>query len=162
MDILKQRQEILKINCMKKIAFAFFLTFICIGVNAQKQPKGEGINQGQRPPKPQDGPNILGLKIAFITRYLNLSTDEAQKFWPVYYDYSDNVRALRNESSVDEIAFEEKLLNERKKFKVEMKKILVTDERANKALSVDKEFNNVLKKELEERRAQREKNKENK
>jgi hypothetical protein len=147
---------------MKKIAFALLLTVMSIGVFAQKPPRAEGPNQGQRPPKPQDGPNILGLKIAFITRYLNLSTDEAQKFWPVYYDYSDNVRALRNESTTDEILFEEKLLNERKKFKVDMKKILGTDERANKALSVDKEFNNVLKKELEERRAQREKNKENK
>ena len=147
---------------MKKIAFALFLIVMCIGVYAQKQPRVDGPNQGQRPPKPQDGPNILGLKIAFISRYLNLSTDEAQKFWPVYYDYSDNVRTLRNESTTDEILFEEKLLNERKKFKVDMKKILGTDERANKALSVDKEFNNVLKKELEERRAQREKNKENK
>lgn len=162
MDILNQRQGIQKTNRMKKITFALLLTVMSIGVFAQKQPKADGVNQGQRPPRPQDGPNILGLKIAFITRYLNLSTDDAQKFWPVYYDYADNVRALRNESTTDEILFEEKLLNERKKFKVEMKKILGTDERANKALSVDKEFNNVLKKELEARRAQREKNKENK
>lgn len=134
-----------------------------MGVDAQKQPKVDGVNQGQRPMKQQENrPNIMGLKIAFVTRYLNLSTDEAQKFWPVYYDYSDNVRMLRNEPATDELLFEEKLLAERKKFKTEMKKILGTDERANKALSLDKEFNNVLKKELEDRRAQREKNKENK
>lgn len=129
---------------------------------AQKQPKTDGTNQSQKPPKPQDGPNIQGLKIAFITRYLSLTTEEAQKFWPIYYDYSDKVRALRNESKDDELAFEEKLLNERKKFKVEMKKILGTEERANKSLSIDREFNNVLKKELEVRRLMREKNKENK
>lgn len=147
---------------MKKIILLLFLAVLSFSTYAQKPPKGEGQGQGQKPPKPQDGPNIMGLKIAFITRYLSLSTDEAQKFWPIYYDYSDKVRALRRESKEDELVFEEKLLNERKKFKVEMKKILGTDERANKALSVDREFNNVLKKELEQRRMKREMNKENK
>lgn len=147
---------------MKKIIFILCLTVFALNANAQKQLKADGANQGQKPPKPQDGPNIQGLKIAFITRHLALTTDEAQKFWPVYYDYSDKVRALRTESKDDELAFEEKLLNERKKFKVEMKKILGTEERANKSLSLDREFNNVLKKELEERRLMREKNKENK
>lgn len=135
---------------------------LSITAEAQKQPKADGPNQGQKPPKSQDGPNIQGLKIAFITRQLALTTEEAQKFWPVYYDYSDKVRALRNESKEDELVFEEKLLNERKKFKAEMKKILGTEERANKSLSIDREFNNVLKKELEERRLMRERNKENK
>ena len=147
---------------MKKIVLILVLVVLSFTTYAQKQPKGEGPNQGQKPPKPQDGPNVMGLKIAFITRHLSLTSDEAQKFWPIYYDYSDKVKVLRNESKDDELAFEEKLLNERKKFKVDMKKILGTDERANKALSVDREFNNVLKKELEERRAMREKNKENK
>jgi hypothetical protein len=147
---------------MKKIIFLLFLAVFALTANAQKQLKADGVNQGQKTPKPQDGPNIQGLKIAFITRHLALTTDEAQKFWPVYYDYSDKVRALRNESKEDELAFEEKLLNERKKFKVEMKKILGTEERANKSLSLDREFNNVLKKELEERRLMREKIKENK
>lgn len=148
---------------MKKIIFLLVIAMFSLKTQAQKLPKADGANQSQKPPKPQDGPNIQGLKIAFITRYLSLTTEEAQKFWPVYYDYSDKVRALRNESKDDELAFEEKLLNERKKFKVEMKKILGTEERANKSLSLDREFNNVLKKELEERRLmRREKNKENK
>ncbi|WP_417360980.1 hypothetical protein [Galbibacter sp.] len=33
---------------------------------------------------------IKSLKIAFITDNLNLTTDEAQKFWPVYNNYEDN------------------------------------------------------------------------
>ncbi len=152
----------MKTSIMKKNLLIVLLALLSITSYAQKPPKADGPNQGQRPPKPEDRPNVMGLKIAFITRNLMLSTEEAQKFWPVYYDYSDKVRTLRTESKDDELAFEEKLLAERKKFKVEMKKILGTDERANKALSVDREFNNVLKKELQERRAQREKNKETK
>ena len=148
---------------MKKTVFIVLLGMLSLTSFAQKQPRPEGPNQGQRPPRPEDRPNIMGLKIAFITRHLALTTDEAQKFWPVYYDYTDKVKSLRTESKDDELAFEEKLLAERKKFKVDMKKILGTDERANKALSVDREFNNALKKELEQRRQMREKNnKENK
>lgn len=102
-----------------------------------------------------DRPNIQGLKIAFITKQLSLNSEEAQKFWPVYYDFSDKARKIRQEQKDDEIAFEEKMLAERKKFKLEMKKILVADDRVNKSLTLDRDFNNAIKKELEARRDQR-------
>lgn len=34
-------------------------------------------------------------KIAFLTRELNLTTDEAQKFWPVFNEYADKRKANR-------------------------------------------------------------------
>ena len=36
---------------------------------------------------------IEQLKIAFITKELDLSTEEAEKFWPVYNDMSDALKA---------------------------------------------------------------------
>lgn len=36
------------------------------------------------------------LKTAFITDAINLTPDEAEKFWPVYNLYSDEMRRLRN------------------------------------------------------------------
>jgi hypothetical protein len=129
---------------MKKI-----VTLLCLlaflQINAKAQP--------ERPPA--DRPNIQGLKIAFITKQLSLNTEEAQKFWPVYYDFSDKARKIRQDEKDDEIAFEEKMLAERKKFKAEMKKILGADDRVNKSLTLDRDFNNVIKKELEARRDQR-------
>ena len=62
---------------------------------------------------------------------------------------------LDRKRKTDEIAFEEKMLTERKKFKAEMKKILVADDRVNKSLTLDRDFNNVIKKELEARRDMR-------
>lgn len=104
----------------------------------------------------QPAVNVMGLKIAFVTRQLNLSSDEAQKFWPVYYDYIDEVKQARDEEQkMDVLAFEERLLNLRKRYKQEYKKILGTDERANKALTIDRDFNIVVKKELEQRAEQR-------
>jgi hypothetical protein len=34
-------------------------------------------------------------KVAFITRELNLTTDEAQRFWPVFNEYTDRRKANR-------------------------------------------------------------------
>lgn len=52
----------------------------------------------QPPPPPPDGPGsekIEALKIAFITKKLQLTTEEAQKFWPVYNQYEDEKKQLR-------------------------------------------------------------------
>ena len=101
----------------------------------------------------QAGSNIQNLKIGFVTRRLALTSEEAQRFWPVYNDYTNELKKARLEEKDDVLAFEERALNIRKKYKGEFKKILVSDDRLNKALSVDRDFNNVLKKELQ-RRAQ--------
>ena len=37
---------------------------------------------------------IQSLKIAFITQKLQLTTDEAEKFWPVYNQYDNEIRSL--------------------------------------------------------------------
>ncbi len=48
---------------------------------------------------PQGGKNekIEALRVAFITDKLKLTTDESQKFWPVYNDYQDKLKAARQE-----------------------------------------------------------------
>lgn len=96
-------------------------------------------------------PNIMGLKMSFVTKQLALTNEEAQKFWPVYYNYSAELRQARRGGKNDVLGMEENMLNVRKKYKVEFKKILITDDRVNKALTVDRDFMNVVKKELQER-----------
>ena len=39
---------------------------------------------------------IKSLKIAYITEKLDLTTAEAEKFWPIYNQYDDNIHRLRN------------------------------------------------------------------
>jgi hypothetical protein len=126
---------------MKKI-FTLLCLLALLQISAKAQPERS----------PADRPNIQGLKIAFITKQISLNSEEAQKFWPVYYDFNNKARKIRQEEKDDEIAFEEKMLAERKKFKVEMKKILGADDRVNKSLTLDRDFNNIIKKELEGRR----------
>jgi hypothetical protein len=38
-------------------------------------------------------------QVAFITQKLDLSAEEAQKFWPLYNQYRDQTRKLRQEGS---------------------------------------------------------------
>ena len=98
---------------------------------------------------------IQALKMAFMTKDLNLSTEEAQKFWPVYNSYIDDLKKIRKESKDDVLAFEEKSLTVKKKFNIEFKKILSTEERANKVFLADRNFAMFIKKELDDRQKQR-------
>ena len=40
---------------------------------------------------------IEAVRVAFITQKLNLTVDESQKFWPVYNEYQDKLKAARQE-----------------------------------------------------------------
>jgi hypothetical protein len=111
------------------------------------------IAQGKEPAK--QGVNLQGLKIAFITRELNLTTDEAQKFWPMYFGYFDDLKKARNESKDDVIAFDEKALAIKKRYFSDFKKVLGTDERANKVFLVDRDFGAIIKKEIQNRQKMR-------
>ena len=107
-------------------------------VNAQKRI----INGGNK---------IQALKIAFITQKLSLTSDEAQKFWPVYNKYNGEVQSLRGENKGDVIELDTKLLQLKKKYNGSFEKILGKD-RANQLFSVEGEFRNVLIKQLKNRR----------
>ncbi|NRA91560.1 MAG: sensor of ECF-type sigma factor [Psychroserpens sp.] len=50
-----------------------------------------------QPPDRKIRERIKSQKIAFITDKLDLTTEEAQKFWPVYNTYDDTTEQIRNE-----------------------------------------------------------------
>lgn len=128
---------------MKKKIYYFVFT-VCISFAAVAQ---------QDDKAPATPSSILGLQMAFVTKQLALTNEEAQKFWPVYYSYKAELRKSRQGSKEDVLAMEENMLNVRKKYRTEFKKVLNSDDRVNKALTVDRDFANVVKKELMQRRA---------
>ncbi len=97
---------------------------------------------------PENRKNIEAIKVAYITRALNLTIEEAQKFWPVHNNYVAEIKNARKENTDNEIAFEEKLLSIRKKYNADFKKILNSDERANLVFKSEKGFNHMLGREL--------------
>ena len=48
-----------------------------------------------------DWDKIKTLKIAFLTERLDLSSKEAQDFWPIYNSYEDEREKLRNKANND-------------------------------------------------------------
>lgn len=125
---------------MKKYLLLVLTLCSFLVVNAQK--KGGGDDK------------IQALKIAFITQKLELTTSEAQKFWPVYNDYEGEVKKLRKNNNGDVIERDEKFLNIRKKYKSQFEKIIGA-ERTNKLYIVEGEFRNVLIKQLRNRGGKR-------
>ena len=69
---------------MKKIAALLFIMIFSI-ITAQENPKMERIKT---------------LRIAFISEKLDLTTDEAQKFWPVYNEFENKQVIVRKQKKV--------------------------------------------------------------
>ena len=135
---------------MKRVVY---LLFLLMGISAM------GLAQGDTPPSqpPPPGRKLQALKVAYITKQLNLTSEEAEKFWPVYYSYITDMRKTRQDKTQDVLTQEESMLNVRKRYQGEFRKVLSTDERANKVLTVDRDFNNMIRRELQQRMEKRKK-----
>ena len=102
----------------------------------------------------QNGGKLEAYKIAYLTNKLSLTPQEAQRFWPVYNQYENEIRAVRIESrqgGKDELEREEKILNIRKKYNTEFAKV-ISPEKVNTLFRSEKEFNALVQKEMMERR----------
>ena len=101
--------------------------------------------------QPPKGEKVQAIYVAYATKELNLTAEEAQKFWPVYNQYLEEMKKARQENKSDELAFEEKALSIRKKYKPEFKKVLNDDVRVNKVFVMEKNFREMLRKEIQNR-----------
>ena len=127
---------------MKKYLLLFVLIFGCISLARSQDETG---------PR---GEKIQALKIAFITQKLQLTTAEAEKFWPVYNQYDNEIKGLRAGKNENVLENEEQLLNIRKKYKSSFEKIL-GPQKLNQLFIAERDFRNVLIRRLKNRNQQR-------
>ena len=110
-------------------------------------------------------------RIAFITKEVNLTVEEAKVFWPVYNKYRDELEALRSNNKVDldnidytkltdeeaekkakEIfALKQSELDIQKKYYTEFKKVIPA-KKVLRLIKADADFKKQLVKLLQERR----------
>jgi hypothetical protein len=131
----------IEITAMKKfVIVGLTMVFVFIGFTLIAQPANNNRYA-----------NIPGSKVAYITKQLNLSTTEAQLFWPVYYSYLDELKEARknNRHNTNALALDEATLNNRKNYYNQFKQILGTNERDNKVFLCERNFRMVLRNELE-------------
>lgn len=122
---------------------------------------GVVINGRAQEADAKDGGKLEALKIAFLTKKLDLSTEEAQRFWPIYNNYTKEIRLIRVEQklkNLPEIEVEDRILTVRKKYNTEFSKA-INSEKVNTFFKSEKDFRNTIQKELQERRLNRQLNK---
>ena len=110
----------------------------------------------QNESKEKRSEKIQALKIAFITQKLELTSDEAQKFWPVYNRYENDIKqvVMDNKRGGDAIDNEEKVLNVKKRYKSEFTKV-IGQPKTNTLFNAEKEFRGVLMRQLKNKHGDR-------
>ena len=131
---------------MKKYILIFFVMVGCFS----------GI-KAQNPGDDTRAEKIQSLKIAFITQKLQLTTDEAEKFWPIYNQYDNEMRNAQvngRNPGVPPLETEEKLLNIRKKYQSTFEKV-ISPQKLNKLFNAETDFRGILIRRLQNRNQQR-------
>lgn len=143
---------------MKKIVVLLILCFSAVSLQAQSSKDKEGHRE-----------QIKALKVAYITQELNMDTQLAQQFWPIYNRYEDRKMQLHKREHVELPAMEsvseakaEEMLKEyltiereeyviKKELFAELKKILSAKE-IIKLHQLESDFNKKLLKEYRQRK----------
>lgn len=98
------------------------------------------------------------IKKAYMARELNLTPEEAKKFWPLYDDYYAELRQAKRAHANDEVAYEESVVSIKRKYKNNFNRVLRSDYRVNKVFVSEKNLRDMLKKELQTRKIKRQGN----
>jgi hypothetical protein len=80
---------------MKKILILFLGTVAVMMSLTSMAQETEELERPQQDPKAQE--KINNLRIAFLTERLGLTSDQAEKFWPVYREFAMERSKIRNE-----------------------------------------------------------------
>ncbi|MFD2597598.1 hypothetical protein ACFSQ3_01435 [Sphingobacterium corticis] len=99
-------------------------------------------------------------KVAYVTKHLHLTTSEAQRFFPIYNQYSESIRAVRSakaklnsgqgKQSDDLIEFDAKEVDIKKQYRTKFAEVIGAA-RASQFFMVEQEFREMLYKEWQSR-----------
>lgn len=117
----------------KAFLLLMFSTFVSVKTEAQHSP----------------GERMRSLEIGYLTKELKLTPEEAEKFWPVYNKYKQELKSLS--STDDELERQQEVLNIRKKYKKDFTEIL-DPTRSQTVYDAEDRLRVLVKKELEQRK----------
>lgn len=133
---------------MKKSILIPVLSLTVLFANSQDQ-------RMQRENRLAEIKKIQAMEMAFITKELNLSPNEAQKFWPVFNQYRNELRTVATEKKMgDHLEKQQKTLDIRKKYRDDFSKVM-SQERANKVFGAEEEFKSLVRREFQKRQSEK-------
>ncbi len=134
---------------MKK---SILIAFVAISLFSNAQPPKDEKNRER----------IESMRIAFITQKLNLTTAEAQKFWPVYNSYRNDLKALRKRyrqvedngaplTADERLEYDQKKLDLKKTYKPQIE-VAIGKEKLNLLMNAEEDFKRELMRVMRDRR----------
>ncbi|MEC5148303.1 Sensor of ECF-type sigma factor [Chitinophaga sp. 180180018-2] len=141
---------------MKRISFIWIVTLVLLTINR--------VSSAQQPPSDDAAEKIKAIQIQYLTNKLALTPEEAQKFWPVYNNYTREVEQLiaerhqkknQDQLSTDnaddaarrsmdkELNYEKRMLDIRSHYNSEFQKVL-PGRKAGMVFKSEREFRNIM------------------
>ena len=131
------------------------ISVLLISLAIYSHTNGQAFTPERADVKSNDLRKIQAMEMAFITKELNLSPDEAQKFWPVFNQYRNELKGMAGERKVgDQLEKQQKMLDIRKKYREDFTKVM-SHERANKVFGAEEEFKSLVRREFQKRQAEK-------
>jgi len=125
---------------MKKYLLILTLLFGSFSMAfAQENQGGDQVTQQKR---------VEALYVAYVTQQLQLTPEEAQKFWPLHTQFDNELKAVNKD--LPELDKEQARLNIKKKYQDNFVKIIGTN-RCERFFKMRQEFGNKLKDRLQKR-----------
>lgn len=120
----------------------FFTTISLAKAQTEDQPADEGKKQEK----------IQALYVAYITQELNLTSDEAQKFWPVHAEFNKEIKSVSQD--LPELDKQQAILNIKKRYQEKFTRIIDAG-RTERFFRKDTEFRRKLVERLRKMRQNR-------
>lgn len=141
---------------MKRFSFIWIATFVLLS--------DIGVSSAQQPPSEDPVEKIKAIQIQYLAKKLDLTADEAQKFWPVYNNYTHEVEQLiaerRQKRDQDKIAtdnaddaarrnmdkelkYEKRMLDIRSRYSTEFQRVL-PGRKAGMVFKSEREFRTIM------------------
>ena len=130
----------------------FSILFLMIVFTAQAQQTFKNNNEKEN--RKDEKQKIKALYAAYMTQELKLDENDAEKFWPVQYQYSEEIKNTNKQRQLSELEREEATLNIRKKYNEKFSKI-IGKERTDLFFKKDKEFRNKMVEVLKKKRMEK-------
>jgi hypothetical protein len=125
-----------------------YVLIIVVFINSLFTAKAQDDLQGDDNKRQE---KIQALYVAYITQKLELSPDEAQKFWPVHTQFTNELKAVK--ADLPELDKQQARLNVKKKYQGDFNRIL-GPKRCEHFFRMDGEFKRKLLERIRKQRSE--------